>query len=55
MAGKKNCADEIREILSDEGRLAGARYRMDRLREQMRAESINGVMEVIAKSQGVAV
>ena len=55
VAGKKNCADEIREILSDEGRLAGARYRMDRLREQMRAESINGVMEVIAKSQGVAV
>ena len=55
VAGKKNCADEIREILSHEGRLAGARYRMDRLREQMRAESINGVMEVIAKSQGVAV
>lgn len=55
VARKKNCVEEIREILMDEERLARARYRMGQLKEQMQAESLNGLMEVIADSQGAAV
>ena len=55
VAGKKNCVKEIREILMDDERLSKARHRMGQLKEQMKAESLNGLMEVIAKSQGAAV
>ncbi len=55
VARKKNCVEEIREILMDEERLARARHRMGQLKKQMQAESLNGLMEVIANSQGAAV
>jgi UDP-N-acetylglucosamine:LPS N-acetylglucosamine transferase len=55
IAEKKNCACEIQEILMDDKRLFGAQMRMGRLKEQMKAESLNGLMEVIAQNKGVAV
>lgn len=55
VAGKKNCAGEIREILRDDKRLSSARDRMGELKGQLKAESLDGVVEVIAKSQGIAV
>lgn len=39
----------------DEERLSYAQRRMGRLKEQMKAESLEGLMEVIAQSRGVAV
>jgi len=55
VAEKKNCAWEIQELLMDHQRLESAQRRMRRLKEQMRAESLNGLMEVIAREKGVAV
>lgn len=55
VAENKNCAWEIQEILMDEERLSYAQRRMGRLKEQMKAESLEGLMEVIAQSRGVAV
>ena len=55
VAENKNCAWEIQEILMDEERLSYAQRRMGRLKEQMKAESLDGLMEVIAQSRRVAV
>lgn len=51
IAGKKNCAGEIREILKDDKRLSNARNRMGELKGQLKAESLDGVVEVIARSE----
>jgi len=48
VAEKKNCAWEIRDLLMDSNRLSRAQLRMKHLKEQMKAESLNGLMEVIA-------
>lgn len=49
VADKKNCAWEIREILMDTKRLTGAQRRMRSLKDQMKSESLNGLMECIAE------
>lgn len=55
VADKENCACEIEEILMDGRRRSDAQRRMRRLKEQMKMESLEGVMEAIAQNRGVAV
>lgn len=54
VAGQGECAQEIREILMDEGRLAQAAARMARVKRQLEVDAVNQLMEAIAVSQEVA-
>ncbi|MCM1025037.1 MAG: UDP-diphospho-muramoylpentapeptide beta-N-acetylglucosaminyltransferase [Roseburia sp.] len=54
VAGRENCAEEIREILTDQQRLARAAALMGRLRGQLETERLNCLMAAIACSGGAA-
>lgn len=50
VAGQEDCAEEIREILMDRQRLDRASERMGLLKGQMETESLNRLMEAIARA-----
>ena len=49
VAASENCAGEIREILLDKGRLASAAYRMECLRRQLQAGTLDQMMDVVVR------
>lgn len=55
VARRKNCAEEIREILSDRQRLADASIKMGYLKEQLKVGMLSRLMEVIAGEARAAV
>lgn len=54
VAEQKNCVGEIRAILQDEQKLSQAAARMEKLRKQLEAESLNRIIAVIGHSVEVA-
>lgn len=54
VAGQEDCAEEIREILTDEKRLAQAATCMGKVKQQLEVDAVSQLMEAIAESQGVA-
>ncbi len=54
VADRQDCAEEIRELLTDKLRLARAAACMAKVRQQLESEALIRLMAVIAGSQGVA-
>lgn len=54
VAGSEDCAEEIREILTDKRRLAQAAARMSKVKRQLEAEALNRLMAAIDGAREVA-
>lgn len=54
VAERKNCAEDIRRILTDKRSLAQAAACMEQVQRQLEAEAVSRLMEAIAASQEVA-
>ncbi len=53
VAGSENCAGEIQEILLDKGRLSSAAYRMECIRRQLQAGTLNRMMDTVYRERRI--